>query len=315
MQETEFALESGEWTAVVAPLGASLRGASYRGKPVVTGYMGRENKVGGQGDVLIPFPGRVGGGTYVWDGVRYAMERNDKDGPNAIHGFLRSAQWQAADVQSDQATFAIVLEGAKGYPFALLAAVSYQLSESGLTCELAVTNAGDVDAPVAAGFHPYFTTGSESIDDDELELPFESVLEFENLIPTGKILPCTEADLDFYSPRKIGSTRFNHCFLNPEPDCDGLTTVKLTNLPAGYVSSTGTNGKATGPFEPGSTDFTTATGNNTDHGSQTDTATITSQPVTLGTPGSVNNPDANGFANFNVDFGGLPAAVPWQPRL
>nr|WP_261341175.1 MSCRAMM family adhesin SdrC [Fimbriiglobus ruber] len=73
--------------------------------------------------------------------------------------------------------------------------------------------------------------------------------------------------------------------------------------PAGYVSSSGTNGSLTGPFEPGSTDDTDA-GNNTDHGTTTG-ATITSTPVTLTAPGT--NPDAGsggaGTANLNVDLG------------
>ena len=67
--DTEIELKAGPWSAVVSSHGASLRGASYEGVPVVTGYHGAANKQGGQGDVLIPFPGRVAGGRYRWDGV------------------------------------------------------------------------------------------------------------------------------------------------------------------------------------------------------------------------------------------------------
>lgn len=230
MADFERILTAGEWTATVSAFGASLRGATWKGETVVTEYSGRENKQGGQGDVLIPFPGRIGGGVYDWDGQKYALERNDKDGPNAIHGFFRSADWDEVDVQESQVTYALALEGAKGYPFSLLAAINYRLDAvTGLTCEFGITNLSEIDAPVAAGFHPYFTVGSDSVNDDELELPFASVLEFENFIPTGKVLSCAEAGLDFYSPRKIGETVFNHCFLNPEPDCDGTVGVKLRN--------------------------------------------------------------------------------------
>ncbi|OWK41085.1 SdrD B-like domain-containing protein [Fimbriiglobus ruber] len=80
----------------------------------------------------------------------------------------------------------------------------------------------------------------------------------------------------------------------------GTYSVRITP-PVGYVSSTGTNGSPTGPFEPGSTDYTDA-GNNTDHGTADATGgTITSQPVTLTAPGT--NPDTGGAANLNVDFG------------
>nr|WP_261341176.1 SdrD B-like domain-containing protein [Fimbriiglobus ruber] len=79
----------------------------------------------------------------------------------------------------------------------------------------------------------------------------------------------------------------------------GSYEVRITP-PAGYVSSTGTNGSASGPYEPGSTDFSDA-GNNTDHGTQTTPTTITSGVVTLVAPGT--NPDTAGDANLNVDFG------------
>jgi hypothetical protein len=81
----------------------------------------------------------------------------------------------------------------------------------------------------------------------------------------------------------------------------GSYEVRITP-PAGYVSSTGTPGSATGPYEPGSADFTDA-GNNSDHGTQTG-ATVTSAPVTLTAPGT--NPDSGGTANLNVDFGLVP---------
>jgi protocatechuate 3,4-dioxygenase beta subunit len=84
----------------------------------------------------------------------------------------------------------------------------------------------------------------------------------------------------------------------------GTYSVRITP-PSGYVSSTGTNGSASGPFEPGSTNDTDA-GNGTDHGTEdAGGATVTSQPVTLTSVGS--NPDSgvggSGTANDNVDLG------------
>ena len=55
---------------------------------ILWGYSGGSCKKGGQGDVLIPFPGRVAEGRYSFDGQALQLERNDKEGPNAIHGFV-----------------------------------------------------------------------------------------------------------------------------------------------------------------------------------------------------------------------------------
>lgn len=228
MPDQEIALTHGDWKLTVAPYGASLRGLTYRGKTVITGYTGKENKVGGQGDALIPFPGRVAGGAYEFDGQRHQMPQNDKDGPNAIHGFLRAVVWDTAAQDDASVTFATRLDGAEGYPFLLNASVTYTLTHDGLTCAFRVENVGDTAAPVGVGFHPYFTVGSDVIDGDALHVPMASVLEFDDtLIPTGNILPVAGTEFDFQTPRRIGATKFNTCYANPTRDKDGLFSITL----------------------------------------------------------------------------------------
>ncbi len=229
--DTEFELVSGQWSAVVSSLGASLRGLTYADAPVVTGYRGAANKQGGQGDVLIPFPGRVAGGRYRWDGVEYHLPLTDKDGPNAIHGFVRKVDWEIESRSSGAAAFTLRFPGAEGYPFPLSIRIAYSLDANGLRVATAITNSGSHDAPVAMGFHPYFTVGSDRVDMDALTLRFSDVLEFERLIPTGRVLPVADAGLDFRTPRVIGSTQFNHCFARPSRDADGLVRVRLTQGP------------------------------------------------------------------------------------
>ena len=225
---TESELSHGDWAAVTSSHGASLRGLTWRGAPVVTGYRGADAKQGGQGDVLIPFPGRVKGGSYLWDGVRHQLPLTDKDGPNAIHGFVRKADWAQESPDASAVTYRLDVAGAEGYPFPLTIRLRYVLGEDGLTVTCSVTNAGTVDAPVGMGFHPYFTVGSPLVDADTLTLPFREVLEFEALIPTGRVQHVADAGLDFQTARPIGATRFNHCFASPVPGPDGRTTVTLT---------------------------------------------------------------------------------------
>jgi protocatechuate 3,4-dioxygenase beta subunit len=73
--------------------------------------------------------------------------------------------------------------------------------------------------------------------------------------------------------------------------------------PAGFLSSTGKNGSATGPFEPG----VVGNLNNQDHGTAQANGTIRAAVVALASPGDPANPDTNGQmpnnANFNIDFG------------
>jgi aldose 1-epimerase len=227
--DNEFALYAGDWSATVSALGASLRGVACRGEPVVTGYRGTANKQGGQGDVLIPFPGRVAGGRYTWDGIEHQLPLTDKDGPNAIHGFVRSLLWTVQSRSHQSVAFALDFEGAPGYRFPLALQVAYHLTPRGLRVESSITSTGSHDAPVAMGFHPYFTVGSPVVNTDRLLLPFRHVLEFDRLIPTGRVLAVHDAGLDFTHSRVVGDTVFNHCFAAPVRDTDGLVRVRFGN--------------------------------------------------------------------------------------
>ena len=235
MQNTpdiELTLTCGDWHLTAAPYGASLRGLSHAGKPVVTAYTGADRKVGGQGDVLVPFPGRIAGGSYTFAGTAYQLDKNDKEGPNAIHGFLRHTLWDIASQSADAVTFSTMLaaNAHPGYPFTLGISVTYALSGSGLATSFEIENTGDRPAPVAAGFHPYFTAGSALIDTDTLQVPFASYLEFDDaLIPTGRVLPVDGTKFDFRQPRLVGDTVLNICYLQPLRDPDGLLRIRLSD--------------------------------------------------------------------------------------
>ena len=228
--DTEIILASGATRLHVSPYGASLRGLTVGNRPVVTVYEGAKGKVGGQGDVLIPFPGRIREGRYPFDGKTYQMDKNDKEGPNAIHGFLRTVLWDI-DAQTDtEIAFSANIhpQDHAGYPFSLRAEVSWQATPTGLACAFRIQNTGDTPAPVAAGFHPYFTAGTNLIDGSLLELPFASTLEYDaSMLPTGRVLPVNNTPYDFRRAHPIGNTQFNTCFLHPQRNADGKAVITL----------------------------------------------------------------------------------------
>ena len=237
-KDTIVKLRRGDLEARIAPFGAGMRGVTRlvngERQPVITGYASTSEQSGGQGDVLIPFPGRIRAGRYSFEGHDYQLDCNDKEGPNAIHGFLRKRFWTVVS-QSDHA---VVLSteisadefAAKGYPFSLRAQVMYSLDDGGgFECAMQLENIGTQTAPVAAGFHPYFTVGSDVIDQDRLTLPFASYLEYDGLLPTGNVLPVEGTGNDFRHGRMIDATVFNTCFCDSLRDPDGRLRIHLAN--------------------------------------------------------------------------------------
>ncbi|OQW33471.1 MAG: hypothetical protein A4E19_03485 [Nitrospira sp. SG-bin1] len=243
--DTELSLSFENQRAIVSPGGASLRRYLFidtdgQEVDVVWGYSEGSGKRGGQGDVLIPFPGRITNGRYTFEGQSLQLECNDKEGPNAIHGFVRGLPWHVRDVRPDRVTFEILLDAEtyaeRGYPFSLAVGVRYDLGASGLTCTFTVKNVGQQAAPVGVGFHPYFTVGTTVIDEAEVQIPGAAYVEFnERLVPTGKILNVTGTPWDYRRFRGIGRQRFNHCYVQLERDTQGMATASLRHPVSGRV--------------------------------------------------------------------------------
>lgn len=243
--DTEIQLAFERQRAWLSPWGASLRryavvNTAGGETDIVWGYSGGAQKKGGQGDVLIPFPGRVAEGRYAFDGQRLQLERNDKEGPNAIHGFVRALPWAVQQVGPSEVTFEVRLDaasyGPRGYPFSLVIAVRYGLDVHGLSCGFSVRNVGRVAAPVGVGFHPYFTVGTQLIDMAEARIPATGYLEFnERLAPTGTVVDAQGTEWDYRDYRVIGPRRFNHCYVGLERGPDGFATASLRHPGTGMT--------------------------------------------------------------------------------
>ena len=91
-------------------------------------------------------------GQYRIDGTPYVLP---------IHGFSMRHPWTVVDAALPEALRLQLTDNAATraiYPFAFELDLLYSVSAAGLTCRLAVRNAGTDPMPYYAGFHPYFLT-------------------------------------------------------------------------------------------------------------------------------------------------------------
>ena len=213
--------------AVITEVGATLRAYIVDGRPAIDGFGPGERATDGRGQVLMPWPGRVGDGRYGWDGVEHQLPIGETDLGNALHGLVRWDNWVAEWGSDDRLVMRDRLHPRDGYPFCLDLAVSFELEDRGLRASLSATNLGDSPAPFGAGAHPYLTLGTPLIDCCLLRLPASTVLETDHrMLPVGRAAVDGTA-FDFRVPRPIGPIRLNTAFTDLERDADGVARVAL----------------------------------------------------------------------------------------
>jgi aldose 1-epimerase len=233
---TQYYIQAGDYQACITELGAGLRRLTYRDQPLITGYEPDELPPAGAGQLLAPWPNRIDGGTYEFDGQTFQLELSEAARGNAIHGLTRWANWELAAhapaaITPDQVTLTHVLHGRPGYPFCLELSVSYLLDPlSGLHVAVTAWNAGSRAAPYGTGSHPYLTTGVPLVDECELEVPASHWLPTDNRgIPSGPAEDVKDSPYDFRTSRAIADTQLDHALTGLTRDESGLAWAILAS--------------------------------------------------------------------------------------
>ena len=233
---TQYYIQAGDYQACVTELGAGLRRLTYRDQPLITGYEPDELPPAGAGQLLAPWPNRIAGGRYEFNGETLQLELSEAARGNAIHGLTRWANWELAAhapgaITPDQVTLTHVLHGRPGYPFCLELSVSYLLDPlSGLHVAVTAWNAGSRPAPYGTGCHPYLTTGVPLVDDCELEVPAARWLPTDDRgIPSGPAKDVQGSPYDFRTSRPIADTQLDHALTGLTRDDSGLAWAVLAS--------------------------------------------------------------------------------------
>lgn len=228
-------IRHGAWAATVVEVGGGLRELLHDGRPILDGYAVDEIAGGGRGQPLMPWPNRLAGGSYEFGGHRPRAPLSEPNRGNAIHGLVRWSNWTEAERSIGACAMALRLHPQPAYPFTLDLRLSYALADDGLTVTLTATNVGDGPAPFGAGFHPYLTVGTATVDEATLGLPAATWLPAdERAIPTGERLPVS-GETDFRAKRPIGGAVLDHCFADLAREPDGRARVVLEG-PGGRVT-------------------------------------------------------------------------------
>jgi aldose 1-epimerase len=222
-------ISQGNQRAVIVEVGGGLRSYDDAAGPMLDGYEEAEVCSGGRGQPLIPWPNRVRDGRYQFAGADQQLALTEPAQQNAIHGLVRWANWDLADRDADRLTMAYTLHPQPGWPGTVELEITYSLHGDGLTVTTTATNVGSSDCPFGAGFHPYLTLGTSTVDSVALKVPGRSYLEADQQGIPVQTLPVAGTDLDFTAPREIEALVLDTGYTDLERDPDGLARVRLAD--------------------------------------------------------------------------------------
>ena len=178
---------------------------------------------------LLPFPNRLRGGEYEWDGRPHRFPVNNEPTGSALHGYNHEARFglTAVALGADAATarLSFLNHGADypryGYPFPVLfeLAMRVDFATPTFTWRLSARNVGTEPVPVGLGWHPYFALPG-GLGQWCLVMPANEQVELDGALPTGRLLE----GLPPKQPLPIDPA-WDSCFRLDDPSADA--TVEL----------------------------------------------------------------------------------------
>ncbi|MEU0370691.1 gluconokinase, GntK/IdnK-type [Streptomyces sp. NPDC006283] len=225
----QWELRFGEQRAVVVQLGSALRHYEAHDRPLLDGFTADSPVTGGRGQLLVPWPNRVDGGRYRFDGQDLQLPLSEPEKHNAIHGLLRWTPWRLLARSDDAVRAGTTLHPQPGYPFLLEVVAGYRLGPDGLDVVISATNVGDTAAPYGVGQHPYLTVGTDLVDTALLTVAADYRLCTDDRgLPAGHE-PVDGTVYDFRTPRPIGDLQLDSAFTGLGRDADGHAHVRLAH--------------------------------------------------------------------------------------
>ena len=168
--------------------------------------------------ILFPWPGRVAGASFMFDGRQYRLPVNEPASGHSIHGFAcerafrvmrRGPYFVSATLDT---TDYLDLNSIWPWPFVL--EIDYEVG-NGLRLKARVTNTGDSVMPFGFGAHPYFhaplnPNGLRDAMLIQLDADARWPLDAQ-LIPTGDTEPLA-GKYDLRAARRLGAETYDDAF-------------------------------------------------------------------------------------------------------
>lgn len=213
---------------------------------VLDGFRTPEEFDSGNGSrnwIMTPFANRIAEDSYTFNGKDYKLLPIPPK-TRVIHGFTSMLKFEIIDSLVSDTSAKVTLKNSSirkeifaGYPFDVDVYISFELSNNKLSIEVTGENLSDVPIPFWSGWHPYFKTNAEGIENLKLKLNAKKIILMDkSFIPLpdeqayGDISNYPEFDLcgnPQSSESRVDGKFFDLCYADIVRDGDGFISTKI----------------------------------------------------------------------------------------
>jgi aldose 1-epimerase len=230
VNEVEYELKAGDYTAVVTSRAAALRSLRLSGRDLVVPFERGGPIPDYRGIIAAPWPNRIADGHYRFEGVNHEVPVNETERGCALHGFAFTLDWDLQSLDDSSVVLFCDVGPRDGYPFSVQLTATYRLSDEGLHGTVQAVNTGTTTAPYGVCPHPYLVAGPAPLDEWTLQIPAETFLEVtpDRLLPVAT-RPVEGHEYDFRTRRPLGATEIDHAFTDITFDARGRAVLVATD--------------------------------------------------------------------------------------
>ena len=161
---------------------------------------------------LVPYSGRIAGGTFDWLGKTHKLRPHKLSPPNSIHGVTHHQAWSVLEQSATSITLDYQHTADAGWGFDFTVQQTMTLTGNTLQCGFLYTNTDTQYQPVGMGFHPFFSAKNLQT----IQFPARAFWQTENHLPTQSVPIPTP--YDFNTPKPFDH-EIDHIFYGTQGDC------------------------------------------------------------------------------------------------
>jgi aldose 1-epimerase len=188
--------------------------------------------------VLFPFPNRIRGGTWRFEGETYQFDK-PPESPTSTHGLLLNRSYQVESRAADEngAVLTCTLDSrdfadiGRQYPFPFKIGITHTLKDAVLSMCIAIQNTGGRNMPMGFGIHLCFLPRRLFT---RIRVPAAACWELdEDSVPTGNRLAAAGV-LDLRNGKPFADLTLDHVFTDVQRETGGVSRYVIKNRDAGH---------------------------------------------------------------------------------